>query len=115
MFPPYRNQSADLQSKTNSNQLAGFYMMGNIGRWRVKGNFWIKRFRKVSYSISSNKPRPPRRLFNFEALGCGAYWRAVLKRGAYFNARGMIWKKKKIENFVIFSFQTTINNFHYDI
>ena len=61
-------------------------------------------------------PAPPRRLFNFEALalGCGAYWRAVLKRGASFNARGMIWKKK-IENFVIFSFQTTINNFHYDI
>ena len=66
----------------------------------------------VSYHISSNKRSL--RLFNFEALSCGAYWMAVPKKGApYFKVTVII--RRKFEIFVIFSFQATVNNYHFHI
>ena len=66
----------------------------------------------VSYHISSNKRS--RRLFNFEALSCGAYWMAAPKKGApYFKVTVVI--HRKFEIFVIFSFQATVNNYHFHI
>ena len=38
------------------------------------------RINEYKYRISFNK-RHTQRLFNFEALSCGTYWRAALKRG----------------------------------
>ena len=63
------------------------------------------------YRISSNKR--PRHLFNSKDLGCGAYSSVALKEGgAYFKVRGIILMK--FQNFIIFSFQITINNYHFE-
>ena len=55
----------------------------------------------IIFSVSSNKR--PRRLFNFEALKCGCYWRVALKRERYLIQVRRIFYSK-FEN-VIFFFQ----------
>ena len=53
-------------------------------------------------------------LFSFEALRGGTYERVELKRGgAYFKVKGII--PFEFQNFIFFSFQITVNNYHYDI
>ena len=66
----------------------------------------------ANYHISSNKG--PWLLFNLEALRCSAYWMAALKKGApYFKVTEIVHRKFKIV--LIFFFQVTVNNYHYDI
>ena len=58
------------------------------------------------YGISTSKCPQHRR--NFEALGL----RRLQEDGAYFKVKEII--PKTFQNLVIFSFQITIDNYHYD-
>ena len=58
--------------------------------------------------ISSNKHSW--RLFSFETLRCGTYWKVALEKG-----KQLFQRKKNYKSFVIFSFQITASNYHYII
>ena len=53
-----------------------------------------------------------RHLFSFEAFRCSDYWRIVLKRRRHLFLRKRNYPHE-ISNFIILSFQITINKYHY--
>ena len=65
----------------------------------------------LSFEYCSSYNNQPRCLFDLEALLCGPFWRATLK--SLFQSKKIFFMK--FQDFVIFSFQITINKYHYDI